>query len=139
MFYAHSTDSMNQDDWQLLSDHLNAVGRLTANFAERFAAQDMGLVAGLLHDLGKYTNEFQGRLTGDYGRMDHSTAGAKVAVEHFRLLHLGRVLAYCIAGHHAGLANGYDPGGRSALKERLAASIPNLLSAWREEIQLPDR
>ena len=137
MFYAHSTDSMNRDDWQRLSDHLNAVGQLAAHFAERFAAQDIGRVAGLLHDLGKYTEEFQGRLTGDYGRVDHSTAGAKVAVERFGP-RLGRLLAYCIAGHHAGLANGRDPGKRSALQDRLAARIPHLLSAWQDEIGLPD-
>jgi hypothetical protein len=41
---------------------------------------------------------------GEALRVDHSTAGARIAAE--RYAQLGRLLAYVIAGHHAGLANG---------------------------------
>jgi CRISPR-associated endonuclease/helicase Cas3 len=58
----------------------------------------------LLHDLGKYSREFQRKLAGESLRVDHSTAGARIAVQ--RYAQLGRLLAYIIAGHHAGLANG---------------------------------
>lgn len=40
------------------------------------------IVAGMLHDLGKYSKEFQRKIQNDTGeRVDHSTAGAKVCNE----------------------------------------------------------
>ncbi len=134
-FYAHSSDSTDQADWQLLSEHLNSVGRLAEQKAAFFDGSSLARVAGLLHDLGKYTNEFQRRLCGDYGKVDHSTWGARIAYERYGPL--GKLLAYGIAGHHAGLANGREPGERTALNDRLRAQLPTLLHAWRDELELP--
>ncbi|ACO79326.1 CRISPR-associated helicase Cas3 [Azotobacter vinelandii CA] len=59
-----------------------------------------------------------------------------LAVERYGAL--GRLLAYGIAGHHSGLANGRDPGECSTLEERLKGqSLPALLDQWQNEIQLP--
>ncbi|WCM87515.1 hypothetical protein [Acidovorax sp. NCPPB 3576] len=38
-FYAHSTDSADQSDWQPLPDHLHAVGRGAGEFAAVFGGQ----------------------------------------------------------------------------------------------------
>ena len=97
-----------------LLDHLRAVAFLSGEFASGFAGREWAFLAGLWHDLGKYSAEFQSyiRTASGYerqeahlenakGRVDHSTAGALLAVERFGLY--GRVLAYLIAGHHAGL------------------------------------
>ena len=134
-FYAHSTDRSDQADWQLLAGHLSSVGNLAAVFATPFFAEHLARVAGVLHDLGKYTEEFQLRLSGNYGRVDHATWGARIASERYG--QLGVLLAYGIAGHHAGLANGRDVGERTPLQERLKAKLPELLTAWRDEIELP--
>ncbi len=113
-----------------LEKHLREVGRSAAIFAETFGGSDWGFLAGLWHDLGKYSVEFQQRiksvsgydseahLEGQAGRVDHSTAGAQHAIEQFGLH--GRILAYLIAGHHAGLPDWHagEIGGR-ALKIRL--------------------
>lgn len=41
-----------------------------------------GYCEGLLHDIGKYSEEFQGKITENFdGMVDHSTAGAKVCAE----------------------------------------------------------
>lgn len=64
-FYAHSTDTADRTDWQPLADHLNAVALLAGRFARPFGAEALAHVAGLLHDLGKYTVEFQRRLEGE--------------------------------------------------------------------------
>lgn len=49
---------------------------------------------------------------------------------------LGKLLAFCIAGQHAGLADG--AGGRiSALAERLKKEVPALDPVWKREIALP--
>lgn len=137
-FYAHSTLRADKSDWQLLSDHLISVGKIAAENASHFHASELAEVAGLLHDLGKYTAEFQQRLCGDSPRVDHATWGAKIAVEKYG--NLGKLLAYGIAGHHAGLANGRDARERTSLKERLKKEypiLPVLLDAWKNEITLP--
>ncbi|KJS22423.1 MAG: CRISPR-associated protein Cas3 [Pseudomonas sp. BRH_c35] len=60
-----------------------------------------------------------------------------VAVEHYGAL--GQLLAYGIAGHHAGLANGRQAGERMALSERLKDfDLPRLLDTWQAEIKLPE-
>lgn len=93
---------------------------------------------GLLHDIGKYTDEFQRRITGEAIRVDHATRGAMIAIEHYQSL--GHILAYGIAGHHAGLANGVGDGERIALNERLkGAGLPQLDIAWQHEITLPEQ
>jgi CRISPR-associated endonuclease/helicase Cas3 len=136
-FYAHSTQNEDKRDWQSLNDHLTSVARLAAEFAEIFNAAGLAHVAGLLHDLGKYTEEVQRRISGENIRAEHAVQGARQAIERYGN-NLGMLLAYVIAGHHAGLANGRDAGTRSSLKERLVrVGVPELLPEWREEIPLP--
>jgi CRISPR-associated endonuclease/helicase Cas3 len=138
MFYAHSTATPDRSDWQPLREHLHDVGVLAAGHAHWFGGAELARVAGLLHDLGKYTAEFQLRLAGQFPRMDHATAGARVACERYGPL--GQLLAYGIAGHHAGLANGSysEQLKRGVLQQRLAAPPEHaLLPQWEEEVALP--
>lgn len=144
-YYAHSGNLPDFSDWQLLSDHLIAVGDLSKINANRFNGGEIAKYAGLLHDLGKYCPEFFERLNGSSRRVDHATHGAKLAVERWgddSNYKLGKIIAYCIAGHHAGLANGIDEGQqRSTLEQRLKLNagkdIPELDPAWLKEINLP--
>ena len=103
-FYAHTSNSDNKKEWQLLIDHLKNVAEYAEKFASSFGADRLAYVAGLLHDLGKYSIEFQSRLEGSNEKVDHSTAGAIEAEKRFGII--GRVLAYVISGHHGGLPNG---------------------------------
>jgi CRISPR-associated endonuclease/helicase Cas3 len=136
-YYAHSGKDPGKSDWQRLDDHLTRVATVAGNNAKYFDAESLAVLCGLLHDLGKYTEAFARRLEGGK-RVDHATAGAKVAVEKWP--QLGKLLAYVIAGHHAGLANGIDPGdGRATLKERLGRPIPVLDEVWEAEIVLPEQ
>lgn len=134
-FYAHSTNNPDQSDWQSLADHLAGTGRLAAANAQAFCASTVALAAGLLHDLGKYTRQFQSRLKGEFPKMDHATWGARVAIERYGAI--GQLLAYAIAGHHAGLANGRGEGARTSLRDRLSSVLPELLPAWERELSLP--
>ena len=134
-FYAHSVQGRATAEWQGLAEHLTAVAQLAGRFGSEFGGGDLATVAGLLHDLGKYTHEFQDRLRGSEKRVDHSTWGAHIALE--RYPNLGYLLAYAIAGHHAGLANGQGDGRRSSLQERMAADLPKLLPDWQSELDLP--
>ena len=53
-----------------------------------------------MHDLGKYTAEFQARLTGAPERVDHSTAGAAIVTRLARSDDriIAELIAYAIAG-----------------------------------------
>lgn len=79
-YYAHSGTHGDKGDWQTLKEHLLAVAQLAAATAEPLGPGRAACVAGLLHDLGKYTPEFQRRLDGADIRVDRSTAGAQVAL-----------------------------------------------------------
>ncbi|WP_185739855.1 CRISPR-associated endonuclease Cas3'' [Pseudomonas aeruginosa] len=137
-FFAHSTLKADRSDWQPLVEHLQAVARLAGEKAAFFGGGELAALAGLLHDLGKYTDEFQRRIAGDAIRVDHTGRGAILAVERYGAL--GQLLAYGIAGHHAGLANGREAGERTALADRLkGVDLPRLLETWHAEIELPDR
>lgn len=62
---------------QTVLEHLNGTARLCAAFAGVFDAAPHGALAGLAHDIGKYTKGFQRRLHGG-GKVDHSTAGKNI-------------------------------------------------------------
>lgn len=142
IFYAHSTERSNKKDWQYLQNHLLNVGALAEGFAEAFKCAEYGKAAGLLHDLGKYTIEFQKRLEGNPRRVDHATRGAIIALGKYK--DCGYFIAYAIAGHHAGLANGdyRDDQKLTPLKQRSDnAALPVLNLVWKNEIehQLPNQ
>ncbi len=136
---AHVRQDKN-GNWEehALNEHLNEVARRAGEAAETFDSADWARIAGLWHDLGKYSTEFQeyikkasgydaeAHIEGTPGRVDHSTAGAIHAIRQLGVH--GRILAYLIAGHHAGLADWYsaETGGK-ALSIRLGAEQNYLL------------
>jgi CRISPR-associated endonuclease/helicase Cas3 len=137
-YFAHSTSRPDRADWQPLREHLHHVADLAHACAAKFGAGEWGYVAGLLHDLGKYSAEFQARLEGRSIRIDHSTAGAIEAGKRWQAL--ARPLQFIAAGHHAGLANGgeEEQSRRTSLLDRLAAkaTVPDY-SAYVTEIEVP--
>ena len=145
-YYAHSAQDklgnlLPYEYWQTLQNHSVNVGEMAAEFARVFGAQEVACQTGKLHDLGKYSEAFNHRLHGG-SSVDHATAGAKIAVERWGNV-IGKLMAFCIAGHHAGLANGNGEGdNRRTLKQRLALKfgedIPTLDNLWQQEIKLPE-
>lgn len=131
-YYAHSKEGEPPSEWHRLNEHLQEVAKIASSFAEAFGALDWGYLAGLWHDIGKYSEEFQQRLfvtegrnahvETKPGRVDHSTAGAKHGFSHF--MDKGKLLAYAIAGHHAGLPNG-KANESSDLATRLEKPVPD--------------
>lgn len=128
IFYAHSKEGEPLEKWQVLEDHLKNVAEMAQGFAEEIGAGEWGYLAGLWHDLGKFAPEFQNMLrlangldasrVCGCGRVNHSTAGAILAVERFQVA--GRILSYLVACHHAGLSDwANDRAGNAALSIRL--------------------
>jgi CRISPR-associated endonuclease/helicase Cas3 len=117
-FFAHSFGA-DKSEWEALHVHLQRVSDLAHEFGARFGAGEIAAFAGLLHDAGKYHPDFLRRLDGEAIRHDHSTAGAKIAVEHYGPT--GKLIAPAIAGHHAGLANWLpSEGEKTPVSTRLA-------------------
>lgn len=137
-YFAHSVEGQSVESWQSLEEHLHGVAVLAAEFAQAFSAEEHAYIVGLLHDFGKYTKEFQARLDGG-ARVDHSTWGAIKVLE--RYPQIGQLLAYMIAGHHAGLANGkqQEKQKTTSLNLRLKAKLPKLQDAWERELILPNK
>jgi len=131
--FAHSLPGRPIEDGEPLSHHLAAVGDRAAEFAAEFGWQELGRVAGRLHDIGKCSAAFQAYIRGERSSGgDHSSAGARVAIAAYGKHVLGRSLGFAIAGHHAGLADGVK------LDERLQAE-PADAPGWQDHTEpLPD-
>lgn len=145
LYYAHTTESDNKKTWQLLKLHLTEVEELAGEMAQAFQARKWAEVAGRLHDLGKYSRAFQKRLEGSSKQVDHATAGALALVKHWSRngseQAAARLLAYAIAGHHAGLPDyGTSEADHNAcLRKRLARTDHvEDYSAGYTEIIIPD-
>jgi CRISPR-associated endonuclease/helicase Cas3 len=139
---------------QLVSEHLVAVSRAARTTSAKIGLGPAGAIIGLLHDLGKYSGDFQRYLLRmalnqdtepsgpGRGSVDHSTAGAqtiwrrlgpkgeleKVAAE---------ILSLCIASHHSGLLDCIAPNSVDNLSRRLdkADSDSHYGEAWRNTEQ----
>jgi CRISPR-associated endonuclease/helicase Cas3 len=143
IFWAHTrlNAATGKTEPHLLAEHLHEVAKLAETFAQGFGAP-WARLAGLWHDLGKFRPGFQryirqcaaensedahveGKVSGP--EKTHSAAGALHAMEVFQRVDakqgqmLARVLAYLIAGHHAGLADWQNEENRD-LSFRLASA-----------------
>ena len=121
---------------QSLKEHLENTAQLAGKFAKEFDAYDWGYCAGMLHDIGKYSDEFQERINGSNKKVDHSTAGAQLC---WSKKGLYQFLSYCIAGHHAGLPDTggkCDAGGDGSLYGRLNKKIKDY-GKYQQEIAIP--
>ena len=128
-YWAHVQNVDGALQHHRLDAHLRKVAALAATSAALFGAATWAELAGRWHDLGKYRAGFQRKLRvaggidahieGAGDRVTHSTAGAIHAVRALGEAH-GSVLAFLIAGHHAGLPDRHtNDGAGGALSERL--------------------
>ena len=85
-------------EYQTVARHLTGTAELCRGFAAAFGADADGELAGLAHDIGKCTEEFQNRLLNDGPIVDHATAGAMACA-----VRGSRYVSACVAGHHGGL------------------------------------
>jgi len=139
-YFAHTNDR-GKEHWQLLKDHLWKTAELARSFGEDAGIGDLSYVVGLLHDLGKYSEQFQARLEGKKLRVDHSTAGAIELCNLYKRTPqepLAKLLAYCITGHHTGMldfGDMTDLAGDGTLSGRLKSLVLDY-SAYQEEITM---
>jgi len=113
-YYAHSLEGQPPGKWQPLDEHLRNVSELASEFARPFGGEEWARMAGLWHDLGKYSDAFQkmlcdangveSHLETKPGKVVHSVAGGHLAQSR-GWKGIDRVLCWLIMGHHAGLAD----------------------------------
>ena len=101
-YYAHvrTSEPDGEPVYQTVTAHLMGTAALCRAFAADFGAANEGEMAGLAHDIGKYTPGFQHRLLDNGPIVDHATAGAIACARQNHGL-----IAACVAGHHSGLQN----------------------------------
>ena len=140
-YYAHSKENHPPEDWQPLQEHLENVKVLAVHFASFFSSETWGQIAGEAHDIGKGLNEWQAwlrrvnNIDDDsfakfyIGHIQHAIHGAKWLYDHSQ--QAGKLLSYCVAGHHGGLSNWFDQEG-SSLKSKLSESLPAISTPLQE-------
>lgn len=123
---------------QTVFSHLAETSALAKEFARPFGGEGQAELAGLVHDIGKYTQAFQRRLRGAQIRVDHATAGA---VECWRVRQ--PFAAFAVAGHHGGLPDGgsqTDGPDQATLLGRIKRGARGMLEpyeSWKRELTLP--
>lgn len=132
LYIAHKNHTLEQ--------HLLGVADKAKGFAAKLNLSEQGELIGLLHDLGKYSSQFQGYLKSamglidedkdDYvdaqelkGKVDHSTAGAQLIWEELAKHGdmgkiVGQILALCVASHHSGLIDCLSSSTSSPTKDK---------------------
>lgn len=122
-YIAHIRESDKQI--QSVEEHLLGVKDLAESFGEKIGVRHIAGLAGMLHDMGKYTHEFREYIIEAVknpdsppkrGSVDHSTAGGKLL---YQLFHTGapsrlnwilaEVVGNAIISHHSYLHDFLNP------------------------------
>ena len=139
-FIAHKRESDGKE--QTVQEHLLGVAHFARENASKIGLADLGELLGLLHDLGKYSSEFQNYIksaTGLFnqdedeeyvnakhlkGKIDHSTAGAQLLWQELsekgpEIRLFAKALVICLVSHHSGLIDCLSPDGKSVFLKRI--------------------
>ncbi|WP_335870282.1 CRISPR-associated helicase Cas3' [Bacillus sp. 2205SS5-2] len=122
-YIAHIRNSDGEE--QSLEKHLEGVSSLAASYGEKIGLKHLAELAGILHDAGKISDEFQQYLklavydpehAPRKGSVDHSTAGGKWIYEKLHQTSsapsqklLAEIVSNLIISHHMGLQNFLSP------------------------------
>lgn len=117
---------------QSLEEHLVGTAELAERFIREIGIADVGTVIGLLHDLGKASQDFNDYITGkgdcSRGEIDHSTAGAQFLKEYAKKDDIYRNMAIemmelAIASHHSGLIDCISIEGEPVFTNRINKDV----------------
>lgn len=97
-YIAHSENE--KKEIQTMKHHSLGVAQFMKEFVLSENYSDLYEFCGFIHDIGKYSNEFQRYITGDNIKTKHSIYGALYAFDKRYM-----EIALPVFGHHAGLPN----------------------------------
>ncbi len=133
-FYAHTANDSNKEKildkskWQLLSHHAEEVAKLAADFLKNTPWSKTGRLLGMLHDLGKYQDQFQNYLKDKSSTTPHAWVGAGMFYQNHKWQ--SPLMANCIAGHHMGLQNWTDDYAKE-LEDKLISNSTVFETCWK--------
>lgn len=134
VYKAHINE--NTGEIQTVKEH----SRNTADLCWQFSVpvlKNLTYNVGLLHDIGKFQEDFQRRINGENIKVEHSACGALAAKKLYPDA-IGLMMEYCIAGHHSGIPDGgykNDTPDMPTLCGRLKRNFEDF-SAYKEELKL---
>ncbi len=145
-FWAHTPPEGAPQRPQLMIEHTKNVAEMAEGFASEFGAGELAKWASILHDIGKYSDEFQdylrrchtAQMAGKKGKTrpgggDHKMAGALLSRRLF-----GGVkenpLAITGLGHHGGMPARKEPATLTLLPE-LEAQLHEDIARAQEDLQ----
>lgn len=129
-FLAHTRKNAagDIDAIQTVEEHCRATAAYAAQSLETMELSAAGYLAGLVHDAGKYTEQFQAYLRegeGRRGSVNHTFAGVRLLLERFfreKTQDFSNVVCELLAlasGSHHGLFDGVNSDGESGFHRRL--------------------
>lgn len=141
-------DPFNRGRTESLSEHIEGTCLYAKRFGGRFGCSALAELIARFHDFGKAAPDVQEYLWSAAGECneesepsqqgggghrgpDHSSAGAQFFEK--SVPDLGTLLAYAVAGHHAGLPDGIASAS-SSLENRLKKTLPDWESPARDEL-----
>ncbi|MGG1553028.1 CRISPR-associated helicase Cas3' [Paenibacillus ferrarius] len=126
---------------QTVEEHLTEVQALAEQFGDKIGVKHIAGLAGLLHDMGKYTDKFTTYIynavfhpekASARGSVDHSTAGGKLLYELFHTTKpamytalLAEIVGNAIISHHAYLHDFLNYQQESPYLRRVAENSPD--------------
>lgn len=127
-FYAHKCEMPNGEiAWQSVRDHLIGTAQRAAQCLRPVGLEKTGYLAGLLHDMGKYTGDFQQYLAaggGKRGSVIHTFQGCRYMMEKYHRnddelpsIIASELIAFAIGAHH-GLFDCVDSAQRLGMQYR---------------------
>jgi len=145
-YFAHSIEFSDTTTWQPLSEHLENVAKRSEKFAAIFNADSWGRLLGENHDLGKGTQvwqayiRFANNITDEFspfydGHPNHAFIGAKWLFTHSQ--EAGKLLSYCLSGHHGGLTNWNNSLQQSLAQPHPEITIPHVAPNFQKNLPIP--
>lgn len=116
---------------QTVFEHSNAVAELAQKYAKKIGMAEIAAIQGLIHDIGKLTEDFNSYIHGESGfsrgEIDHSFAGAKYIYElaqktmDTKIIEAAYFIGRTIISHH-GLHDWLDADGNDYFQSRISKS-----------------
>ncbi len=114
---------------QTVEEHCQNTARYAAQALSSVGLSAVGEAAGLLHDLGKYTDRFRAYIrdgVGVRGSVNHVFSGVRLVLERYHRCSeerpediVAELLALAVGGHHGGLFDCVDENRKNGFQHRL--------------------
>lgn len=134
-YYGRKAEIEGETTYQLLKEHLENVAELCEEFISPITSKKIGIVLGYLHDVGKYSEDFQRRIRGENIRVPHADGGAKILEQYYSNTAnpIYRLMTYVVYGHHNGLHD-YGTPAQGMCKQLRVSSTD--ISEWKNELEI---